>query len=136
LNLRPPGYEPGELPDCSTPRRGDKDSIAAVPWWTWIALGFFAVVVLAGAAVTFVSLRRMRSLQAAGVEVALALEQLTRKTQGLEERLEHASESAELVERRMAHLQESLERLSVLTWALGDVAKAVSQVRSAVTMRK
>jgi tellurite resistance protein TehA-like permease len=22
LNLRPPGYEPGELPDCSTPRRG------------------------------------------------------------------------------------------------------------------
>jgi hypothetical protein len=21
LNLRPPGYEPGELPDCSTPRR-------------------------------------------------------------------------------------------------------------------
>src|SRR5579885_3209288 len=22
LNPRPPGYEPGELPDCSTPRRG------------------------------------------------------------------------------------------------------------------
>ena len=22
MNLRPPGYEPGELPDCSTPRRG------------------------------------------------------------------------------------------------------------------
>lgn len=21
LNLRPPGYEPDELPDCSTPRR-------------------------------------------------------------------------------------------------------------------
>ena len=21
MNLRPPGYEPGELPDCSTPRR-------------------------------------------------------------------------------------------------------------------
>ena len=21
LNLRPPGYEPGELPNCSTPRR-------------------------------------------------------------------------------------------------------------------
>src|SRR6478609_6407256 len=28
LNLRPPGYEPGELPDCSTPRRGS--SIAPV----------------------------------------------------------------------------------------------------------
>ena len=22
LNLRPPGYEPDELPDCSTPRSG------------------------------------------------------------------------------------------------------------------
>ena len=24
LNLRPPGYEPDELPDCSTPRRRHK----------------------------------------------------------------------------------------------------------------
>jgi exopolyphosphatase / guanosine-5'-triphosphate,3'-diphosphate pyrophosphatase len=28
LNLRPPGYEPGELPDCSTPRRGHQDTTA------------------------------------------------------------------------------------------------------------
>ena len=26
LNLRPSGYEPDELPDCSTPRRGLQDS--------------------------------------------------------------------------------------------------------------
>jgi hypothetical protein len=26
LNLRPSGYEPDELPDCSTPRREDEDS--------------------------------------------------------------------------------------------------------------
>jgi hypothetical protein len=107
-----------------------------VPWWTWIALTFFVVIVLAGGAVTFVSLRRMRSLQTAGVEVALALDELTRKTEALEGRLEQAGENAEIVERRMAHLQESLERLSVLTWALGDVAKAVSQLRSAATLKK
>ena len=29
LNLRPPGYEPGELPDCSTPRRGPEYSASA-----------------------------------------------------------------------------------------------------------
>ncbi|HEY3070548.1 MAG TPA: hypothetical protein VGJ34_09555 [Gaiellaceae bacterium] len=107
-----------------------------MPWWTWIALTFFVVIVLAGGAVTFVSLRRMRSLQTAGVEVALALDELTRKTEALEGRLEQAGENAEIVERRMAHLQESLERLSVLTWALGDVAKAVSQLRSAATLKK
>ena len=28
INLRPPGYEPGELPDCSTPRRERHDSTA------------------------------------------------------------------------------------------------------------
>jgi hypothetical protein len=78
----------------------------------------------------------MRSLQTAGVEVALALDELTRKTEALEGRLEQAGENAEIVERRMAHLQESLEGLSVLTWALGDVAKAVSQLRSAVTLKK
>jgi hypothetical protein len=108
----------------------------SVPWWTWIALGFFVVVVLAGSVITFIGLGRMRSLQAAGVEVALVLDDLTRKTEGLEARLAHANENAELVERRMAHLQESLERLSVLSWALGDVTKAVSQLRSAVMPRK
>ena len=25
MNLRPSGYEPDELPDCSTPRRGDRE---------------------------------------------------------------------------------------------------------------
>jgi exopolyphosphatase/guanosine-5'-triphosphate,3'-diphosphate pyrophosphatase len=30
LNLRPPGYEPGELPDCSTPRRSVKYSAATL----------------------------------------------------------------------------------------------------------
>jgi hypothetical protein len=51
LNLRPSGYEPDELPDCSTPRRGLHDSsgpaalqtgpppaggrsVASTPMWT------------------------------------------------------------------------------------------------------
>jgi len=78
----------------------------------------------------------MRRLSAAGDQVALALEGLTRKTEDLERRLEHAQEQADLVEQKVAKLNASMERLSVLTWALGDVAKTVSQVRSAVTLRK
>ena len=108
----------------------------AVPWWTWIALAFFAAVVASGAAVAIVSLLRLRHARSTGEQLAAAADDLTRKTEELERRLEHASERAELVERRVARLEASLERLGVLRWALGDVTKAISQVRSAVTMRK
>jgi uncharacterized protein YoxC len=107
-----------------------------MPWWTWAALAFFVLLVAASAAVTVLSLLRMRRLNATGERVAVALDELTRKTEELERRLEHAQEQAELVERKVARLNTSMEHLSVLTWALGDVAKTVSQVRSAVTLRK
>ncbi|HYY34078.1 MAG TPA: hypothetical protein VE693_10950 [Gaiellaceae bacterium] len=107
-----------------------------MPWWTWIALGFFVAVVVAGATVALISFRRMRALKTAGDEVALALDDVTRKAEELEARVERANERAELVERKMAHLQASLEHLSVLTWALGDVGKTISQVRQAVTLKK
>src|SRR3989338_3799093 len=32
LNLRPPGYEPGELPGCSTPRHHDASFVAVGIW--------------------------------------------------------------------------------------------------------
>jgi uncharacterized protein YoxC len=107
-----------------------------MPSWTWAALVFFVLVVAAGAAVTVLSLVRMRRLSATGDQVVLALDDLTRRTEELERRLEHAQEQAELVERKVAKLNASMEGLSVLTWALGDVAKTVSDVRSAVTLRK
>jgi prefoldin subunit 5 len=107
-----------------------------MPWWTWAALVFFVVVLAASAAVTILSLLRMRRLNAMGEHVAVALDDLTRKTEDLERRLEQAQEQAELVERKVAKLNASMEQLSVLTWALGDVAKTISQVRSAVTLRK
>ena len=44
MNLRPPGYEPGELPDCSTPRRWGHHTSGLF----WIALAFFVVAPVAG----------------------------------------------------------------------------------------
>jgi uncharacterized protein YoxC len=119
-------------PRVATPRIAS----AFMPWWTWIALGFFIVVILLGATVTFLSLRQMRRLQRTGADVAGALDGVTQKTEELERRLEHASERAEMVEKRLDRLSESLERLSVLTWALGDVGKAISQLRSAILLKK
>ena len=42
MNLRPSGYEPDELPDCSTPRRYPLNMTAALPrlirdYITWAA---------------------------------------------------------------------------------------------------
>jgi hypothetical protein len=107
-----------------------------MPWWTWIALVFFFTVIAASGVVTFISLRRMRDLEATGNEVVRALDEVTSKAQALAARLEHANERAELLERRMAHLQVSLERLSVLAWAIGDVGKTIAELRRTVTLRK
>jgi hypothetical protein len=107
-----------------------------MPWWTWAALAFFAVVVAAATVVAVVAVLRMRRLAATGDRVALGLADLTDRTEELERRLEHANERAELVERKIAQLNASIERLSVLTWAMGDVARTISHVRSAVTLRK
>jgi hypothetical protein len=136
LNLRPPGYEPGELPDCSTPRRDGKDSIGFVPWWTWTALAIFVLIVCVGAAVAILAVVQMRRLTTAGTDVARALEEVATKTEALQSRLEHAERRADLLEQEMAKLHRSFERLSILTWAMGDVRRVVSQVTDAFTLRK
>jgi phage protein D len=107
-----------------------------MPWWTWTALAIFVLVVLVGAAVTIAAFLQMRRLTAAGEDVARSLEELATKSEALQARLEHAEERADLVERKMAQLSGSFERLSVLTWALGDVRHTVSGITDAVTLRK
>ena len=54
-----------------------------MPWWTWLALGFFALAVLFGALVVFVHFQRMRRLRAAGLDVAQDLEELSHKAEAL-----------------------------------------------------
>src|ERR1700760_1415086 len=50
LNLRPPGYEPGELPDCSTPRREPDCStlVNLVSMWDWPIWAALILGALAG----------------------------------------------------------------------------------------
>jgi hypothetical protein len=107
-----------------------------MPWWTWAALTLFVLVACAGTVVTIAAFFQMRRLTTAGTDVARALEEVAAKTEVLQTRLEHAEQRAGLVERKMAQLDRSFERLSVLTWALGDVRRVVSQVTDAVTLHK
>jgi hypothetical protein len=107
-----------------------------MPWWTWVALGFFAAVLVVGGVYAFLLARSLRVLGATGERVAAALEEVAAKGEALERR------SAEVEARRAAaqahfdHLSTTLGRFSVLTWAMGDVAKTVAEVRSALLVRK
>jgi chromosome segregation ATPase len=101
-----------------------------VPWWTWLALGFFAAVIIAMvvfAALVFVRLQQLRDR---GDILQAELEALAGKAERLEDRLERAEERAERARRSLEQLDASLQRLSVLTWALGDARRAVTQLRS------
>jgi hypothetical protein len=131
LNLRPPGYEPGELPDCSTPRRGAKDSIPSVPWWTSVALTAFAVAVVASAIFALSAFARLKRLRASGDTLVSAAEGLRLESEALQRRAAHAAKRAQDVEEARGRLDRSLERLSLLTWALADARRGAARLRSA-----
>jgi hypothetical protein len=107
-----------------------------VPWWTWVALGFFAAVVLAASIVALLALRSMSALGDVCERLQAAFEDLDAKSQELERRAARASERVESAEPHFEHLRVTLDRFSVLTWAIGDMAKTVGRLRSGLLIQK
>jgi hypothetical protein len=107
-----------------------------VPWWTWVALGFFAAVVLAASVVALLALRSMSALGDVGERLQAAFEDLDAKSQELERRTALASGRVESAETHFEHLRITLDRFSVLTWAIGDMAKTVGRLRSGLLIQK
>ncbi len=113
MNLRPPGYEPGELPDCST----------------WLAFGIFALALVAAAVFAAFAFGRLKRLTAAAEAIQARLEELARASEELERRMAHAQERAEEYERHRARMEASLERLAVLTTALSEARGRVKRLQ-------
>jgi hypothetical protein len=107
-----------------------------VPWWTWVSLAFFAGVVLAASIAALLALRSMSRLQAVGEQLQAAFEDLAAKSEELERRAARASSRVESAEPHFENLPTSLDRFSVLTWAIGDMAKTVGRVRAALLVQK
>ena len=107
-----------------------------MPWWTWVSLAFFASVVLAASIVALGALRAMTRLQAVGERLQVAFDDLALKSEELERRAARASSSVESAEPHFDHLRTTLNRFSVLTWAIGDMAKTVSRVRRNLLVQK
>jgi hypothetical protein len=131
LNLRPPGYEPGELPDCSTPRR--ERQYTTVNAFFWAALGVLVVATIAGTA--YVGVRAWRAWQAC-VSLAIAgvagLDLLNARSEALATKAERVAAGAAELQAAVARLERSTARGRVLTGALGEVRDAVGAVLSYV----
>jgi predicted RNase H-like nuclease (RuvC/YqgF family) len=102
-----------------------------VPWWTWVALGAFALAVFATAVFAVFALGRLRRLRARAEALARAVEDVERRAEKVERRSAAASERAEDLERARRRLGGSLERLSVLSWALTDARREITRLREA-----
>ena len=138
MNLRPPGYEPGELPDCSTPRRGPDCStlVTIVPMSDWAIWGALIVVVAACAAASVLLVRRTRTawsdVQDARRDVIGRLDDLQANGEAVAEKLAAVEDQSEELEQSLGRLRVSLARLAVLRSALDDAQIAFGRVVAVV----
>jgi len=96
-----------------------------VPWWTWIAVGVFALAAAGGGALVVLGLRTFRRLRASGERVSAALGELTRSSERLASAGEALSGRSDEFERTLARLRASIRRLSALLRALADARDTV-----------
>ena len=77
-----------------------------MPWWTWIAVGVFALAAVGGGgALILLGLRTFRYLGASSERVSAALGELTRSGERLAASGEALSGRSEEVERALARLR-------------------------------
>ena len=138
MNLRPPGYEPGELPDCSTPRRGPDCSslVTLVSMWDWAIWAALILVAVAGIAalVVFVrrSLKAWRAFKDVGGEILHRLDDFTARAEEVADKIAAADTGTAEVQESLGRLRVSLARLAVLRAAIDDVDRMVGGVAAAV----
>ena len=138
MNLRPPGYEPGELPDCSTPRRGPDCSslVTLVSMWEWAI--WAALILVAGAGTAALALLVQRSLKAwralrdTGGAILSGLDDFTAKAEAVADRIAAADNGSAEVQESLGRLRVSLARLAVLRAAIDDVDHMFGRVAAEV----
>jgi septal ring factor EnvC (AmiA/AmiB activator) len=100
-----------------------------MPWWTWLALGVFALALVATGIFAVSALGKVKRAQALAEDLRMRVDELARTAAEVERRLAQAQARAEELERERARVEASLERLSVLIWALSDARKSVTRLR-------
>ena len=127
MNLRPPGYEPGELPDCSTPRRGRQYTTVDAVFWA--ALGFLLVAIVVGT--VFVALRAWRAWRAflsLALVGATGAELLAARSGVAAARADRVTRKLDELQAAVARLERSTARGRVLVDATGEVVAVLRSV--------
>jgi hypothetical protein len=101
-----------------------------MPWWTWLALGFFALAVVATAIFAAFAIRRLMPLAAAAERIQSRLDELAVEAEALNVRVAQAQERVAEAERARAQLDGSLEQLSVLTRSLQDARRGMRRLHA------
>ena len=136
MNPRPPGYEPGELPGCSTPRRSTDSSTGrsavtirgVYDWAIWaaliaggVALGIAIARLVAQISGTWRQFKRTRR------HLVKELDRLTAGLETMTVKLAATETVTERLERSLARLQVSLARLQVLRNAIDEIDTALER---------
>ena len=134
MNLRPPGYEPGELPGCSTPRRGDDCStvVTIVPmnWTIYLAL-IAAFLAVAGATALLVIrlLQGWRAFKRLRRHVGKELDRLATLTEQTAENAVNAADQPKL-EQSLGRLRATLAQFAVLRIAVDEATATFGRFTS------
>ena len=104
-----------------------------MPWWVWLVIALFGVILLPAAVVTT---RAAMQLARASGSLNSQLEPRLARLQGQSEELnvlsERASQSAEFTRARIDAARISFGRVGTLSWALKDVQALVNGARGLV----
>ena len=126
MNLRPPGYEPGELPDCSTPRRGVYGSTEMA---VWIALAAFLLALAAGIAIAvYRAICTWRLLKRTGGSFTTELDRIAVVTAEIDGQLARAAASTDRLSEAQVRLRASRARLDVQLAAVREARGQLSRV--------
>ena len=101
-----------------------------MPWWTWIALGVFALVVVATSIFAVWAFGRLKVLSVSGDALAVRLEGLSRQADELQRRSERTSVRTEELQQSLDRVDRSVKQLGVLGWALGDLRRVMRARKS------
>ena len=130
MNPRPPGYEPGELPDCSTPRCGPSlaplaPAVTIRDVSDWLIYGALVAsgVALALTAARLVTqvMRTWREFKRTRRKLVKELDRLSASAAAAAEKIAATEAGSARVEESLARLRVSLARLKVLTDALDEM---------------
>ena len=140
MNPRPPGYEPGELPDCSTPRRERDCStlVTLVSMWDWAIWAALILGAAAGIAATVLVVKRAlatwRHADETRREAVRRLDEFAAKAEVTADRVAVAGDTVEL-EESLERLRVSLAQLAVLRAAVGETNGTVGRVTAYIPRR-